>query len=59
MNPNGKVMDMNGIQALGEEPNIGQSPINAGKVFDIVRDLNCQKGRGKIIIFYSKLIKCY
>lgn len=46
MNPNGKVLDMNGIQALGEEPNIGQSPINAGKVFDIVRDLNCQKGRG-------------
>ncbi|XP_053597714.1 putative uncharacterized protein DDB_G0286901 [Microplitis demolitor] len=46
MNPNGKVMDITGIQALGEEPNIGTSPINAEKLFDIVRDLNNQKGRG-------------
>lgn len=46
MNPNGKVLDIHGIQALGEEPNIGTSPINAEKLFDIVRDLNNQKGRG-------------
>lgn len=47
MNPNGKVMDLHGIQALGEEVNMGTSPANAGKLFDIVRDLNNQKGRGK------------
>ncbi|XP_034951107.1 homeobox protein 2 isoform X2 [Chelonus insularis] len=46
MNPNGKVLDIQGIQALGEEPNIGTSPLNAEKLFDIVRDLNNQKGRG-------------
>ncbi|XP_074109074.1 uncharacterized protein LOC141533882 [Cotesia typhae] len=46
MNPNGKVLDLTGIQALGEDPNIGTSPINAEKLFDIVRDLNNQKGRG-------------
>uniref|UniRef100_A0A0C9RNN9 SYNPO2_0 protein n=2 Tax=Fopius arisanus TaxID=64838 RepID=A0A0C9RNN9_9HYME len=46
MNPNGKVLDIHCIQALGEEPNIGTSPINADKLFDIVRDLNNQKGRG-------------
>ncbi|XP_028982392.1 uncharacterized protein LOC107045494 [Diachasma alloeum] len=46
MNPNGKVLDIHCIQALGEEPNIGTSPINADKLFDIVRDLNNHKGRG-------------
>ncbi|XP_063974738.1 uncharacterized protein LOC135161253 isoform X2 [Diachasmimorpha longicaudata] len=46
MNPNGKVLDIHCIQALGEESNIGTSPINADKLFDIVRDLNNHKGRG-------------
>lgn len=49
MNPNGKVMDIHGIQALGEEVNVGTSPMNAEKLFDIVRDLNNQKGRGEIL----------
>ncbi|XP_011348317.1 uncharacterized protein LOC105285666 isoform X3 [Ooceraea biroi] len=44
MNPCGKVLDIHGIQALGEEVNI--APKNPEKLFDIVRDLNTQKGRG-------------
>ncbi|XP_012222504.1 uncharacterized protein [Linepithema humile] len=44
MNPCGKVLDIHGIQALGEEVNI--APKNPEKLFDIVRDLNNQKGRG-------------
>ena len=55
MNPNGKVMDLHGIQALGEEVNMGTSPSNAGKLFDIVRDLNNQKGRGKFFIASASL----
>jgi hypothetical protein len=47
MNPSGKVLDIHGIQALGEEPNIQQVPPNPEKLFDIVRDLNNQRGRGK------------
>ncbi|KAL0130456.1 hypothetical protein PUN28_002254 [Cardiocondyla obscurior] len=46
MNPCGKVLDIHGIQALGEEVNIAPIPKNPEKLFDIVRDLNNQKGRG-------------
>ncbi|XP_011872623.1 PREDICTED: uncharacterized protein LOC105564681 isoform X2 [Vollenhovia emeryi] len=46
MNPCGKVLDIHGIQALGEEVNIASVPKNPEKLFDIVRDLNNQKGRG-------------
>lgn len=46
MNPSGKVMDIRGIQAMGEEVNISPVPCNPEKMFDIVRDLNNQKGRG-------------
>ncbi|XP_012537418.2 uncharacterized protein LOC105837312 isoform X2 [Monomorium pharaonis] len=46
MNPCGKVLDIHGIQALGEEVNIASVPKNPEKLFDIVRDLNTQKGRG-------------
>ncbi|XP_071630747.1 uncharacterized protein [Temnothorax longispinosus] len=46
MNPCGKVLDIHGIQALGEEVNIAPVPKNPEKLFDIVRDLNNQKGRG-------------
>ncbi|XP_015589402.1 uncharacterized protein LOC107265005 [Cephus cinctus] len=46
MNPNGKVLDIHGIQALGEEVNIETMPSHPEKLFDIVRDLNNQKGRG-------------
>lgn len=51
MNPCGKVLDIQGIQALGEEVNIAPLPKNPEKLFDIVRDLNNQKGRGKYTIF--------
>lgn len=47
MNPCGKVLDIQGIQALGEEVNIAPVPKNPEKLFDIVRDLNNQRGRGK------------
>ncbi|XP_076226632.1 uncharacterized protein LOC116427254 isoform X2 [Nomia melanderi] len=46
MNPHGKVLDIHGIQALGEEVNIEPMPKNPEKLFNIVRDLNTQKGRG-------------
>ncbi|XP_029679676.1 uncharacterized protein LOC115245472 isoform X2 [Formica exsecta] len=46
MNPCGKVLDIQGIQALGEEVNIASVPKNPEKLFDIVRDLNNQRGRG-------------
>ncbi|KYQ56609.1 hypothetical protein ALC60_04464 [Trachymyrmex zeteki] len=46
MNPCGKVLDIHGIQALGEEVNIASVPKNPEKLFDIVRDLNNQRGRG-------------
>ncbi|CAL7944166.1 unnamed protein product [Xylocopa violacea] len=46
MNPHGKVLDIHGIQALGEEVNIEPMPKNPEKLFDIVRDLNNQRGRG-------------
>ncbi|XP_014487581.1 PREDICTED: uncharacterized protein LOC106751244 [Dinoponera quadriceps] len=46
MNPCGKVLDIHGIQALGEEVNIAPVPKNPEKLFDIVRDLNNQRGRG-------------
>nr|XP_033195430.1 uncharacterized protein LOC117159573 isoform X3 [Bombus vancouverensis nearcticus] len=46
MNPHGKVLDIHGIQALGEEVNIEPVPKNPEKLFDIVRDLNNQRGRG-------------
>ncbi|XP_012260457.2 uncharacterized protein LOC105688593 [Athalia rosae] len=46
MNPNGKVLDIHGIQALGEDVNIEETPSHPEKLFDIVRDLNNQKGRG-------------
>ncbi|CAK9795930.1 hypothetical protein ANTQUA_LOCUS552 [Anthophora quadrimaculata] len=46
MNPHGKVLDIHGIQALGEEVNIEPMPKNPDKLFDIVRDLNNQRGRG-------------
>ncbi|XP_043465132.1 GATA zinc finger domain-containing protein 14 isoform X2 [Leptopilina heterotoma] len=46
MNPCGKVLDINGIQALGEEVNIESFPSHPEKLFDIVRDLNNQRGRG-------------
>ncbi|KZC06792.1 Lysosomal alpha-mannosidase, partial [Dufourea novaeangliae] len=46
MNPHGKVLDIHGIQALGEEVNIEPMPKNPEKFFNIVRDLNTQKGRG-------------
>ncbi|XP_051165370.1 putative uncharacterized protein DDB_G0282133 isoform X2 [Leptopilina boulardi] len=46
MNPCGKVLDINGIQALGEEVNIETFPSHPEKLFDIVRDLNNQRGRG-------------
>jgi len=51
MNPCGKVLDIHGIQALGEEVNIAPVPKNPEKLFDIVRDLNNQKGRGKYYVF--------
>ncbi|KAF7379029.1 hypothetical protein HZH66_015263 [Vespula vulgaris] len=46
MNPHGKVLDIHGIQALGEEVNIEPMPSHPEKLFDIVRDLNNQRGRG-------------
>lgn len=46
MNPSGKVLDIHGIQALGEEVNIQTTPQHPERLFDIVRDLNTQKGRG-------------
>lgn len=46
MNPSGKVLDIQGIQALGEEVNIQTIPQHPERLFDIVRDLNTQKGRG-------------
>lgn len=49
MNPCGKVLDIHGIQALGEEVNIAPVPKNPEKLFDIVRDLNNQRGRGKYV----------
>lgn len=48
MNPHGKVLDIHGIQALGEEVNIEPVPKNPEKLFDIVRDLNNQRGRGNL-----------
>lgn len=54
MNPHGKVLDIHGIQALGEEVNIEPMPKNPEKLFDIVRDLNNQRGRGNDeSIFYA------
>lgn len=50
MNPCGKVLDIQGIQALGEEVNIAPVPKNPEKLFDIVRDLNNQRGRGKFCV---------
>ena len=60
MNPHGKVLDIHGIQALGEEVNIEPMPKNPEKLFDIVRDLNNQRGRGNdeylhVSIFYACL----
>lgn len=47
MNPNGKVLDINQIQeVLGEEVNIEAVPSHPEKLFDIVRDLNNQRGKG-------------
>ncbi|XP_023247325.1 uncharacterized protein LOC106645456 isoform X3 [Copidosoma floridanum] len=46
MNPCGRVLDIHGIQALGEEVNMQAMPEHPEKLFDIVRDLNNQKGRG-------------
>lgn len=46
MNPHGKVLDIHGIKALGEEVNIEPMPSHPEKLFDIVRDLNNQRGRG-------------
>ncbi|XP_043260170.1 uncharacterized protein LOC122401841 isoform X2 [Colletes gigas] len=46
MNPHGKVLDIRGIQALGEEVNIEPMPKNPEKLFNIVRDLNNHRGRG-------------
>ncbi|KAK2580288.1 hypothetical protein KPH14_012533 [Odynerus spinipes] len=46
MNPHGKVLDIHGIQALGEEVNMEPMPKHPEKLFDIVRDLNNQRGRG-------------
>ncbi|XP_054016606.1 uncharacterized protein LOC128897010 isoform X1 [Hylaeus anthracinus] len=46
MNPYGKVLDIRGIQALGEEVNIEPMPKNPEKLFNIVRDLNNHRGRG-------------
>lgn len=51
MNPCGKVLDIQGIQALGEEVNIASVPKNPEKLFDIVRDLNNQRGRGKCRVY--------
>lgn len=57
MNPCGKVLDIHGIQALGEEVNIAPIPKNPEKLFDIVRDLNNQKGRGKYCAFnYQSIV---
>ena len=57
MNPNGKVMDIYDIQAMGEDVNIEPKPAQREKLFDIVRDLNTQKGRGKkILLLYNFLI---
>lgn len=50
MNPSGKVLDIHGIQALGEETNIPSTPPHPERLFDIVRDLNNQKGRGECYI---------
>ena len=50
MNPGGKVLDIEGIQALGEDVNIPRTP-PPDKLFDIVRDLNNQKGRGTINVW--------
>ncbi|XP_033224768.1 putative uncharacterized protein DDB_G0282133 isoform X2 [Belonocnema kinseyi] len=46
MNPCGKLQDIQGIQALGEEVNIESIPSHPEKLFDIVHDLNSQRGRG-------------
>lgn len=55
MNPCGKVLDIHGIQALGEEVNIAPIPKNPEKLFDIVRDLNNQKGRGEYSVYYTSI----
>jgi phosphoribosylformylglycinamidine (FGAM) synthase-like amidotransferase family enzyme len=60
MNPSGKVLDIHGIQALGEEVNIQTIPQHPERLFDIVRDLNTQKGRGtyeKELIHYLLVIQ--
>lgn len=60
MNPNGKVLDINQIQeVLGEEVNIEAIPSHPEKLFDIVRDLNNQRGKGTyfFFIFKSNIIK--
>ncbi|XP_014224793.2 uncharacterized protein LOC106650981 [Trichogramma pretiosum] len=47
MNPSGKVLDIHGIQErFGEEVNMQTMPEHPERLFDIVRDLNAQKGRG-------------
>lgn len=51
MNPSGKVMDIYDIQARGEEVNISPQPTQPEKLFDIVRDLNNQRGRGKNVSY--------
>lgn len=53
MNPCGKLLDIQGIQALGEEVNIESIPSHPEKMFDIVHDLNSQRGRGKRFHFFS------
>lgn len=59
MNPHGKVLDIHGIQALGEEVNIEPMPKNPEKLFDIVRDLNNQRGRGNKVFTYILTILLY
>lgn len=62
MNPHGKVLDIHGIQALGEEVNIEPMPKNPEKLFDIVRDLNNQRGRGniyKVFIYIIYILTIY
>lgn len=56
MNPHGKVLDIHGIQALGEEVNIEPMPKNPEKLFDIVRDLNNQRGRGNDLSFTTHVL---
>ena len=49
MNPSGKVLDIHGLQEVfGEEVNMQSMPEHPERLFDIVRDLNTQKGRGEL-----------